>query len=43
MRGAVYGLRTGTFGGTGNLVFNRFTGPGRVGIQSMYHHLRTSD
>jgi uncharacterized protein (AIM24 family) len=24
------------FGGTGNLIFNRFTGPGRVGIQSMY-------
>jgi uncharacterized protein (AIM24 family) len=32
----VYGLRTGMFGGTGNLVFNRFTGPGRVGIQSLY-------
>ena len=32
----VYGLRTGILGGTGNLVFNRFTGPGRVGIQSMY-------
>jgi len=27
----VYGLRTGMFGGSGNLVFNRFTGPGRVG------------
>ena len=26
----VYGLRTGIFGGTGNLVFNRFTGPGRA-------------
>jgi uncharacterized protein (AIM24 family) len=24
------------FGGAGNLVFNRFTGPGRVGLQSMY-------
>jgi uncharacterized protein (AIM24 family) len=32
----VYGLRTGMFGGSGNLVFNRFTGPGRVGLQSMY-------
>jgi uncharacterized protein (AIM24 family) len=32
----VYGLRTGMFGGTGNLVFNRFTGPGRIGLQSMY-------
>jgi uncharacterized protein (AIM24 family) len=37
----VYGLRTGILGGTGNLVFNRFTGPGRVGIQSMYLHLPT--
>jgi uncharacterized protein (AIM24 family) len=32
----VYGLRTGMFGGGGNLVFNRFTGPGRIGLQSMY-------
>jgi uncharacterized protein (AIM24 family) len=32
----VYGLRNGMFGGTGNLVFNRFTGPGPVGIQSLY-------
>jgi uncharacterized protein (AIM24 family) len=30
----VFGLRTGIFGGGGNLVFNRFTGPGRVGLQS---------
>jgi len=37
----VFGLRTGIFGGTGNLVFNRFTGPGRVGIQSMYMDLST--
>jgi uncharacterized protein (AIM24 family) len=36
---AVYGLKTGVFGGAGQLVFNRFTGPGRVGIQSMYLHL----
>jgi uncharacterized protein (AIM24 family) len=41
MEPQVYGLRTGMFGGTGNLVFNRFTGPGRVGIQSMYLHLAT--
>jgi uncharacterized protein (AIM24 family) len=33
----MFGLRTGIFGGGGNLVFNRFTGPGRVGIQSGYH------
>jgi uncharacterized protein (AIM24 family) len=38
----VFGLKTGIFGG-GSLVFNRFTGPGRVGIQSMYFHLPTSD
>src|SRR5246127_1090046 len=35
----VYGFKTGFLGGgTGNLVFNRFTGPGRVGLQSMYYH-----
>jgi uncharacterized protein (AIM24 family) len=35
----VYGFKTGFLGGgTGNLVFNRFTGPGRVGIQSAYFH-----
>ncbi len=39
----VYGLRTGIFGGAGQLVFNRFTGPGRVGIQSMYVHLGPSE
>jgi uncharacterized protein (AIM24 family) len=39
----VFGLRTGIFGGSGQLVFNRFTGPGRVGIQSMYFHLPTTD
>jgi uncharacterized protein (AIM24 family) len=43
MEQKVYGLRTGIFGGSGNLVFNRFTGPGRVGIQSMYVHLPTTD
>jgi uncharacterized protein (AIM24 family) len=37
----VYGLKTGIFGGTGNLIFNRFTGPGRVGIQSMYMDMST--
>jgi uncharacterized protein (AIM24 family) len=34
----VVGFRTGLMGGAGNLVFNRFTGPGRVGLQSMYYH-----
>ena len=39
----VYGLRTGIFGGSGQLIFNRFTGPGNVGIQSMYLHLPTAN
>jgi uncharacterized protein (AIM24 family) len=30
-------LATGIFGGT-SLTLNRFTGPGRVAFQSMYHH-----
>jgi uncharacterized protein (AIM24 family) len=34
----VYGFKTGMLGGTGNLIFNRFTGPGRVGLQSAYFH-----
>jgi len=43
MQQQVYGLKTGIFGGAGNLVFNRFTGPGRVGIQSAYVHLPTEN
>ena len=43
MQPAVYGLKTGVFGGSGQLVFNRFTGPGRVGIQSAYVHLPTEN
>ncbi|MBV9121598.1 MAG: AIM24 family protein [Chloroflexi bacterium] len=39
----VFGLKTGIFGGSGRLVWNRFTGPGRVGIQSMYVHLPTTE
>ncbi len=31
-----FGLKTGLLGGGGNLVFNRFVGPGRVGLQSGY-------
>lgn len=34
----VYGFKTGLLGGGGNLVFNRFTGPGRVCLQSAYFH-----
>ena len=43
MQQTAYGLKTGIFGGSGNLVFNRFTGPGRVGIQSAYIHLPTEN
>ena len=43
MEPMVYGLKTGIFGGSGNLIFNRFTGPGRVGIQSMYLHLPSGE
>ena len=39
----VVGLRMGILGGSGNLVFDRFTGPGRIGIQSMYLHMPTED
>ena len=34
-------LSTSLFAGAGQLVWNRFTGPGRVGIQSMYVHMAT--
>jgi uncharacterized protein (AIM24 family) len=30
------GLKTGFFASAGNLFWNRFTGPGRIGIQTMY-------
>ena len=32
-------LSTGIFAGAGQIVVNRFTGPGRIGMQSMYVHL----
>jgi uncharacterized protein (AIM24 family) len=35
-------LSTGILAGT-NLVLNRFTGPGRIGIQSMYVHLPSGE
>ena len=35
-------LSTGFFASAGQLFWNRFTGPGRVGLQSMYVHLPTS-
>jgi uncharacterized protein (AIM24 family) len=31
------------FGSTMNFVVNRFTGPGRVGIQSMYLHMASEE
>jgi uncharacterized protein (AIM24 family) len=31
------------FGGSGQLIWNRFTGPGKVGIQSMYLHMPTAE
>jgi len=35
-------LKTGLFGGS-SIVWNRFTGPGRLGIQTMYFHLPTEE
>jgi uncharacterized protein (AIM24 family) len=34
---------TGLFASAASFVWNRFTGPGRVGIQSMYVHMPTSE
>ncbi|HEY2706567.1 MAG TPA: AIM24 family protein [Caulobacteraceae bacterium] len=36
-------LTSGLFGSSMNFVVNRFTGPGRVGIQSMYLHMPTAE
>jgi hypothetical protein len=30
------GLKTGIFGGGGKLTWNRFTGPGRLALQTMF-------
>ncbi len=38
----VQGMKSGLFGSS-NLVWNRFTGPGRLGIQTMYFHLPTEE
>jgi uncharacterized protein (AIM24 family) len=35
-------LTAGFFGGM-NLIVNRFTGPGKIGIQSMYLHMPSED
>ncbi len=39
METTVQQLSTGIFASAGQLVFNRFTGPGRLGVQSMYVHM----
>src|ERR1019366_7439955 len=36
-------LTTSLLGGAGQLTWNRFTGPGRVGLQSMYLHYPTAE
>ncbi|MGH9470632.1 MAG: AIM24 family protein [Terriglobia bacterium] len=36
-------LSTGVFASAGQISWNRFTGPGRVGLQSMYIHLPTTE
>jgi uncharacterized protein (AIM24 family) len=36
-------LKTGLFASAGSFVWNRFIGPGRVGLQSMYLHMPTAD
>ena len=36
-------LTSGLFGSSMNFVVNRFTGPGRIGIQSMYLHMPTEE
>ena len=36
MEAVTMGLKTGLFGGGGKLTWNRFTGPGRLGIQTLF-------
>jgi uncharacterized protein (AIM24 family) len=43
MQTIVQRLSTALFASSGQLVWNRFTGPGRVGLQSMYLHLPTAE
>ena len=37
------GLSTGFFGSGGQLAWNRFTGPGKIALQSMYVHLNSEE
>jgi uncharacterized protein (AIM24 family) len=32
-------LSTGLFASAGQIVWNRFTGPGKIALQSMYFHM----
>lgn len=43
MQTIVQPLATGFFASASSFTFNRFTGPGRLGIQSMYVHLETAN
>ena len=36
-------LSTGLFASAGQIVWNRFTGPGKVALQSMYFHMPTAE
>lgn len=36
-------LSTGLFGGGGQIFWNRFTGPGRIALQSMYFHMESGE
>lgn len=37
------GLTTSIFGGAGQIFWNRFTGPGKIALQSMYVHLQSEE
>ncbi|HUZ01319.1 MAG TPA: AIM24 family protein [Thermomicrobiaceae bacterium] len=43
MQTQLQSLKSGLFGSAGSLVWNRFTGPGKVGLQSMYLHMPTAE
>jgi uncharacterized protein (AIM24 family) len=36
-------LSTGLFASAGQICWNRFTGPGRIALQSMYYHMDGGD
>jgi uncharacterized protein (AIM24 family) len=36
-------LTTGLFGGAGQIFWNRFTGPGKIALQSMYLHMPSEE